>query len=90
MSAADASLLPPERLKHQFELVAQEGEWGGSTFRYRGGTIRCLKGNFVSGLQMEGHPFDGQTMGHPEGWIAHIDLWLDERRIAPHYRVVAR
>ena len=67
------------------ELVTAEGPSGGPVYRHRGAEIRCVQGDHVCALLMEGHPFHGATFGTVGTVMLLVDLWI-EGRLLPHMR----
>lgn len=87
------SLLPPDQPpppRHEVELVADTGPWGGPTRRYRGARIEANSKGLLYGLFLEGHPWNGRTMGNFENMIPLIDAWLDGTEPPPGYRWTRR
>ena len=79
---------PPPRTEP--ELVTAEGPWGGPVYAHRSAEIRCGKGGHVCSLLMEGHPLHGHTFGVAGTITPLVDLWLDERRLPEHMRLVPK
>ena len=86
----DEPKLIPDMPRHELKIAKAEGPWGGATYSYQGARIECGKGDHVCALFMEGHPIDGINFESVETVTPHVDLWLDEQRIASHYKVVPK
>lgn len=71
------------------EQTAAEGPLGGRSYRYRGAAIDCQKGGHVCTLRMPDHPLHDRGFGSVGTVTTLVDLWLDERRLPNHMRLVA-
>ena len=84
------------RQEHQHVLLetAAKGQWGGLTSGPVVGLprrrIRCAKGGDVCALLMPEHPLHGHTFGVAGTITPLVDLWLDERRLPAHMRLVPK
>jgi hypothetical protein len=67
---------------HFLEEVAQEGPWGGPTYRYRGARIECLKGGRVCGLFLSNHPLNGLPLGTVGMTTSLMDRWLETHQVS--------
>lgn len=70
------------------EQTAAVGPLGGPSYGYRGAVIDCQQGGHVCRLQMPDHPLHGRGFGVVGTITPLVDLWLDERRLPRHLRVV--
>ena len=80
--------LPDAADTHQLAETTTCGPWGGPTFSYRGARIECLKGAYVCGLFMAGHPLDGLTFGTAGPITPMVDAWLDHGALPSYLRAV--
>ena len=81
---------PDQPERSSLREIAAAGPWRGPSYTYRGARIECLPGGHVCGLFMNDHPLHGATFGVPGTVTPLIDMWLDERRLPDHMRVVPR
>jgi hypothetical protein len=63
-------------------------EKGWTVVEYKGATIKCWGGHNV--LEMDGHPYDGQTFGQSNFVAGLVDRWLDRQWMPKGYAIPRR
>lgn len=79
---------PPPDFHPEPEQTSASGPFSGPSYRYRGAIIDCQKGGYICRLVMPDHPLHGRSFGVVGTITPLVDLWLNERRLPRHLRVV--